>query len=107
MVSPKRKANDSLDAFRARRAAEKAAGSPDHDVPTEQRPRHCWVVDPPGYLGRWAGVVLQWRRGEAGWEGSVVYGVTTLKGDPAVVRGWLPAEHLKPAGTDDTDRSTT
>jgi len=92
MVSARRKAEDSLAGFRARLAAERA----DED-PQDRLPRHCWVIDPPGHLGRWPGVVLQWRRGEAGWEGRTVYGVTTLKGDPAVVQGWLPATHLAPA----------
>src|SRR4051794_27058227 len=35
---------------------------------TTDRPavRHCWVVDAPGHPGRYAGVLLEWRRDDAG-----------------------------------------
>ena len=29
--------------------------------------KHCWVSDPPGWPGRWLGLVIEWR--QAGpWE---------------------------------------
>jgi hypothetical protein len=60
--------------------------------------RHCWVVDPPGERGRWPGLLVEWRQGEAGWSGRVIY-VLALPGEgQRVVERWLPVGVLHPAG---------
>ena len=58
--------------------------------------RHCWVVDPPGVPGRWPGLLAEWRRAEAGWEGLVVF-VASAGGKPALVQAWVVAECLQDA----------
>ena len=58
-------------------------------------PRHCWVDDPPGFPGRWPGVVAQWRRGTQGWEGRAV--VVIRDPGPVVLDVWLPASQLTQA----------
>lgn len=60
-------------------------------------PRHCWVDDPPGFAGRWPGVVVEWRRGHSGWQGRTLV-VVVLGGDePLVLELWLDARHLTAA----------
>ncbi len=66
-----------------------AGPEPAHD------PRHCWVDDPPGFPGRWPGVVAQWRRAAQGWEGRAV--VVIRDPGPVVLDVWLPASQLTPA----------
>jgi hypothetical protein len=58
--------------------------------------RHCWVVDPPGVPGRWPGLLAEWRRVEAGWEGLVVF-VASAGGKPALVQAWVDAGCLEDA----------
>ncbi len=56
--------------------------------------RHCWVDDPPGFPGRWPGVVVEWRRGASGWEGRTLL-VDVLGTDrPLGLEVWLDASHL-------------
>jgi hypothetical protein len=57
--------------------------------------RHCWVHDPPDAPGTWPGLLVEWRRGEAGWQGRVVYTVVSGSG-PRLVEAWLPAARLEP-----------
>ncbi|MCA0143407.1 hypothetical protein [Blastococcus sp. LR1] len=57
--------------------------------------RHCWVRDPPETPGIWPGLLVEWRRRDAGWEGRVVYTVPRPQG-PALVEAWLPAARLEP-----------
>jgi len=61
---------------------------------TSGEPRHCWVVDPPGYPGRWPGLVLQWALTDADrWAGRAVFAVDT--GDHAgLIELWLDQAHL-------------
>jgi len=61
---------------------------------TSREPRHCWVMDPPGYPGRWPGLVLQWALTDADrWAGRAVFAVDT--GDHAgLVELWLDQAHL-------------
>jgi hypothetical protein len=61
---------------------------------TSREPRHCWVVDPPGYPGRWPGLVLQWALTDADrWAGRAVFAVET--GDHAgLIELWLDQDHL-------------
>jgi hypothetical protein len=56
--------------------------------------KHCWVVDAPGAPGRWPGLLVEWRRGETGWEGRVTY--TTVFGDRfLLIEQWLAAAFLE------------
>ncbi|TFV50370.1 hypothetical protein E4P43_11420 [Blastococcus sp. TF02A-35] len=57
--------------------------------------RHCWVRDPPETPGTWPGLLVEWRRGDEGWQGRVVYTVPRPHG-PALVEAWLPAARLEP-----------
>jgi hypothetical protein len=57
--------------------------------------RHCWVHDPPETPGTWPGLLVEWRRRDAGWEGRVVYAVPRPQG-PALIETWLPAARLEP-----------
>ena len=61
--------------------------------------RHCWLTDPPGEPGRWPGLVVEWRRGDLGWEGRVAYGVPGTVGAIRLIEQWLPASHLRPAAS--------
>jgi hypothetical protein len=63
-----------------------------HDV---AEGRHCWVHDPPDAPGTWPGLLVEWRRGEAGWQGRVVYTVVGGSGS-RLVEAWLPAARLEP-----------
>ena len=60
--------------------------------------RHVWVVNAPAQLGRWPGLLLEWRRGDDGWEARVVM-ATAEPDDRTVARlveRWLPADCLEP-----------
>ena len=58
--------------------------------------RHCWVQGLEHAPGHWPGLLVEWRRSEAGvWEGRVVYLVTDA-GAPVLVEAWLAAAHLAP-----------
>jgi hypothetical protein len=63
-----------------------------HDV---AEGRHCWVHDPPDAAGTWPGLLVEWRRGETGWQGRVVYTVVGAAGS-RLVEAWLPAARLEP-----------
>lgn len=52
----------------------------------------CWVIDRHGRL---PGLLLEWRRGQAGFEGRVVRAVLQADGW-IVVEDWLPASLLEP-----------
>jgi len=56
--------------------------------------RHCWVLDPPVAPGRWPGLLVEWRRGAAGWEGLVIFTVT-VAGRAVVVHDWVDARRLR------------
>ena len=65
-------------------------------VPAPASPiRPCWVTDRHGRL---PGLLLEWRRTAAGWQGRVVRPVSEA-GAWLVVEEWLPAELLE-AGAD-------
>jgi hypothetical protein len=57
--------------------------------------RHCWVRDPPQAPGTWPGLLIEWRRRGAGWQGRVAFTVAGPDG-PALVEAWLPADRLQP-----------
>ncbi len=52
----------------------------------------CWVIDRHGRL---PGLLLEWRRAQAGFEGRVVRAVLEADGW-VVVEDWLPASLLEP-----------
>ena len=58
--------------------------------------RHCWVLAPPHSPQRTPALLVQWRRGDLGWEGRVTY-VATIGGSLTVLDMWLPASRLEPA----------
>jgi hypothetical protein len=53
----------------------------------------CWVTDRHGRL---PGLLLEWRRVAAGFQGRVVRPVVEADGEVLVVEEWLPAELLEP-----------
>jgi hypothetical protein len=53
----------------------------------------CWVTDRHGRL---PGLLLEWRRVAAGFQGRVVRPVVEPDGEVLVVEEWLPAELLEP-----------
>ncbi len=57
-------------------------------------PRHCWVDDPPGFPGRWPGILVQWRRTAAGWEGRTV--MVIVAREPMILDAWVDAGRLTP-----------
>jgi hypothetical protein len=65
------------------------AAEPEHDCPA----RHCWVLDPvDGSYRRRPGILLEWRRTDAGtWEGRVTYVAQLRPGLWAAVQEWIPA----------------
>lgn len=57
--------------------------------------KHCWITAEP--YGRLPGLLLEWRRTEAGYQGRVVRPV--YDDGWILVEEWLPAELLQPAAT--------
>lgn len=58
--------------------------------------RHCWVEGLPDCLGRFAGLLSEWRQEADGrWSGRVVY-VLEEAGQPVLVETWIAAAHLRP-----------
>ncbi len=61
--------------------------------------RHCWVVEAPGHPGRWAGLLVEWRRAATGWEGRVVYAIPEpARSGSRLIERWLPAGCLEASG---------
>jgi hypothetical protein len=58
-----------------------------------ERLKHCWVT---GAHGRRPGLLLEWRRVAAGWQGRVVHPVPDDLGW-ILVEEWLPAAQLDQA----------
>jgi hypothetical protein len=65
------------------------AAEPQDDCPA----RHCWVLDPADRSHRRRpGILLEWRRTDAGtWEGRVAYVAELRPGLWAAVEEWIPA----------------
>jgi hypothetical protein len=62
------------------------------DGPAGCPARHCWVTAPvDGGVPR-PGLLLEWRRGEHGWEGRVAYAAELRAERWGAVEEWLPAE---------------
>jgi hypothetical protein len=54
--------------------------------------RHCWVTAPVDGGAPRPGLLLEWRRGENGWEGRVAYAAELRSRRWGAVEEWLPAE---------------
>ncbi len=87
----------------SQRVSQKAAAPDAEAHPTQplrepsQAPsgiKHCWVDDEHGQM---PGLLLQWRRTEAGFQGRVVRPVLDPEWGWVVVDEWLPASSLSPA----------
>jgi hypothetical protein len=64
--------------------------------------RHCWVLDAPGHPGCYPGLLVEWRRGPADWQGRVVYALPETTGAARLVERWIPARHLRAGGVEAT-----
>jgi len=59
--------------------------------------RHCWVADAADGRGvKRPGLLVEWRSGEDGWQGRVVYAAQLRPGSWSLVEEWLPASLLTP-----------
>ncbi len=57
--------------------------------------RHCWVLDPAdGTAAPRAGLLLEWRQRDGGWEGQVAYLCRPPGRGWLVTVEWLPADLL-------------
>jgi hypothetical protein len=54
--------------------------------------RHCWVTSPVDGGAPRPGLLLEWRRGQHGWEGRVAYAAQLRARRWGAVEEWLPAE---------------
>lgn len=55
--------------------------------------RHCWVIDPAGWPGRWPGLLYSWERTTLGWRGFVAF-IVAADGRPVLVQTWVDGGHL-------------
>jgi len=79
--------------------AERIAATMAAAAPAPRGPKalkHCWVAHQHGRL---PGLLIEWRRTAAGWQGRVVHPVPDpdVPGGWILVEEWLPAEALVPA----------
>ena len=58
--------------------------------------RHCWVAGRAEDPGPWPGLILEWRKDEAGWSALVVY-VIPVELSATTIQTWVPQTHLRPA----------
>ena len=73
------------------------AGPPGHPTGeqgsrSECPARHCWVTAPVDGGAPRPGLLLEWRRGEHGWEGRVAYAAQLRPEGWSAVEEWRPAE---------------
>jgi hypothetical protein len=80
----------------AERSRISGVGQPGPSSVEHSAARHCWVVDPPGWPGKWPGLLLQWERVQLGWRGRVAFAVTQ-GGQVVLAETWLDSSHLQPA----------
>lgn len=76
------------------------AGEPrvDEAPASRELQSHCWVIDAPGHPGRYAGLLVEWRRDQGNWSGRVVYVIPEPGGGvPRLIERWLPAACLQQA----------
>jgi hypothetical protein len=55
--------------------------------------RHCWVINPDGWPGRWPGLLLEWQKTFDGWRGRVTFAVVH-EGRQLLVETWLDSRKL-------------
>jgi hypothetical protein len=68
--------------------------------------RHCWVAGAADDLGvKRPGLLVEWRRTDAGWQGRVVYAAELRVGEWSLVEEWLPSTLLSPALTTGDERT--
>ncbi len=60
--------------------------------------RHCWVTAPVDGGAARPGLLLEWRRGDRGWEGRVAYAAELRAARWGAVEEWLPAEVVASVG---------
>jgi hypothetical protein len=73
--------------------AERSGASARDGQPVQRR--HCWVIEAHGE--RHPALLLEWRKGPAGWRGLVTY--VTGAGDAyTLMQRWIPADQLRSAG---------
>jgi hypothetical protein len=73
---------------------------PEESSPTDRAALtpHCWVVDAPEHPGRYAGLLLEWRRDGRSWLGLVAFVLPEVTGNRVrLIQRWLPAGCLSPA----------
>jgi len=66
------------------------------DAAPRSQIRHCWVTGRGDDPGPWPGLILEWRKGQAGWSALVVY-VVTAEAVATNIQTWVSADHLRPA----------
>jgi hypothetical protein len=67
-----------------------------HQARVSRQPRHCWVSDPQGGVGRHPGLLIAWRRSTSGdWDALVVYALLD-NAEPVLVQQWLNARRVSP-----------
>jgi len=64
-------------------------------APAPRAARHCWVADPPGVPGLWPGLLTEWRRADAGWQGLVCF-AAVVGGRSMLLQDWVDAARLRP-----------
>jgi hypothetical protein len=70
----------------------RSAGPPSYD---DCPARHCWVADAVDEQGvKRPGLLVEWRRGDGGWEGRVVYVAQVRPGRWVLVEEWVAAAQL-------------
>jgi hypothetical protein len=75
----------------SRRVRSTPAGEDDCPV------RHCWVAGAADERGvKRPGLLVEWRRTDAGWQGRVVYAAELRVGEWSLVEEWLPSTLLSP-----------
>jgi hypothetical protein len=77
-----------------RTLAERSGAGPAAEQRVAGRP--CWVIDAPGYPGRFPGIVLEWRRAGDAWEARVAYAMDDARAARLVERS-IANTHLHPA----------
>lgn len=65
------------------------------DAAPRTQVRHCWVTGRDDTPGPWPGLILEWRKDQAGWSALVVY-VVTAETVATTIQTWVPADHLRP-----------
>jgi hypothetical protein len=80
---------------RSQASRQRSAPSPESGVLAAHH--HVWVTDAPGHPGRYAGLLLEWRRHDGQWLGLVAYVMPEPHEQRVrLVQRWVPAAVLSP-----------